>query len=115
MNNSKYGIQQTEEMFDAVAAMKDAVELSKKDDGKVTFPNDLPNFVAPIPRLITGFSGANMIPKELSDLDQQELERLAERFGDIVYDERWQRAFYGLAIAGDAIHEIIADEQPAEG
>lgn len=101
-------------MFDAVVAIKDAVELSKKDNGKVDFPGDLPFFVAPIPKMITGFAGANNIPKELSDLDPQELTRLRDRFGDIVDDERFQRAFYGLAIAGDAIYEIISDT-PQDG
>ncbi|MEL7220361.1 MAG: hypothetical protein AAGJ93_03515 [Bacteroidota bacterium] len=105
----QYGIEQTKEMFDAIQAIKEAVELSKKDDGKVTFPQDMVNFVAPIPRIITGFTGANQIPREMTDLDGTELDELREKFGDIVDDERWQRAFYGLAIAGDAIYEIIAD------
>lgn len=113
MNANTYGIQQTEEMFDAIVATKEAIELSKRDDGKVTLPGDLVNFVAPIPRIITGFTGANQIPRELTDLDNLELDRLRERFGDIVDDERYQRAFYGLAIAGDAIYEIIAEEQAA--
>ncbi|MEL6837147.1 MAG: hypothetical protein AAFP77_29350 [Bacteroidota bacterium] len=113
MKIQEYGIQQTEEMFDAVVAVKEAIQLSKKDDGKVTFPGDMVNFVAPIPRIITGFTGANQIPRELTDLDTLELDRLRDRFGDIVDDERFQRAFYGLAIAGDAIYEIISEEQAA--
>ena len=47
----------------------------------------------------------------MGDLNQAEIEQLAEKFGDVVYDERYQRAFYGLVIAGDAIKEIVTGEK----
>ncbi len=109
--NNQFGIKETEEMFDAVISVKKAYELSVADDGKVTFPGDILNFIDPLTKVPTAFNGAKAIPQELGDLDQAEIEVLADRFGDIVYDERYQRAFYGLAIAGDAIYEIVATEK----
>lgn len=111
MQKQTYGIKETSELFDAGIALKQAVELSKKDDGKVTFPNDLVHFVAPIPRIITGVEGVNQVPKELTDLDEQEISILEQKFGQIVYDERYLRIFRGLAIAGDAISELINEEK----
>ena len=107
----EYGIKETVELFDAGIALKDAVTLSQADDGKVTFPQDLVNFVAPIPRIITGVEGAGQVPKELGDLDESEILILEDKFGELVRDERYQRLFRGLAIAGDAIAEIIQGEQ----
>lgn len=107
----EYGINETEQMMSAVVALKQAVTISKADDGKITIPNDLFNFINTINPIIVGVTGADQIPKELGDLDQAEIERLRARFGDIVDDERWQRAFYGLAIAGDAISEIVKEEK----
>lgn len=112
-NENQYGIKETEEMFDAVIAGKKAYELSIADDGKVTFPGDILNFIDALTKIPTAFNGANKIPKELGDLDQVEIEQLAAKFGDVVYDERYQRVFYGLAIAGDAIKEIVTAEKQA--
>lgn len=112
-NENQYGIKETEEMFDAVIAAKKAYETSVADNGKVDFPNDILNFIDPLTKLPTAFNGADKIPKELGDLDQTEIERLAKKFGEIVYDERYQRVFYGLTIAGDAIKEIVTVEQQA--
>lgn len=108
---SEYGIKETEELFDAAVSIKDAIALAKADDGKVNLRKDYPFFITPFPKLIVGVEGARQVPKELQDLDEQELARLRDRFGDLIDDERYQRAFYGLAIAGDAILEIVQDEQ----
>lgn len=112
-NENQYGIKETEEMFDAVISAKKAYETSVADNGKVDFPNDILNFIDPLTKLPTAFNGADKIPKELGDLDQTEIERLAEKFGEVVYDERYQRVFYGLTIAGDAIKEIVTAERQA--
>ncbi len=101
-----YGIKETTELFDAGIALKEAVELSKADDGKVTF-RDLPYFVAPIPRLITGVEGAGQVPNELGDLDETEIFELEGKFGELVHDEDYQDLFRGMAIAGAAITRIV--------
>ncbi|MEM1215582.1 MAG: S8 family serine peptidase [Bacteroidota bacterium] len=111
---NQIGITQTEEAFDALLALKEAIELSKRDNDKIDFPGDLVNFVAPIPRIIKGVEGANQIPAEWTDLVPTEIDRLRDRFGDIVDDPRWQRAFFGLVTAGDAILEIIQDGKEDE-
>ncbi len=110
-NENQYGIKETSEMFDAVISTKKAYESSVADNGKVDFPNDVLNFIDPLTKLPTAINGADKIPKELGDLNQAEIEQLAEKFGDVVYDERYQRAFYGLVIAGDAIKEIVTGEK----
>ena len=111
----EYGINETEQMMSAAIALKQAVKISKADDGKVTFPDDLFNFINVINPLIIGITGADQIGKELADLDQDEIERLRAKFGQIVDDERYQRIFYGLAIAGDAAIELIrSEEKPVE-
>ncbi len=110
---NEYGIKETSEMFGAVVSVKKAYETSVADNGKVDFPNDVLNFIDPLTKLPTAINGASLIPKELGDLNQTEIEELAEMFGEVVYDERYQRAFYGLVIAGDAIKEIVTGEKEA--
>lgn len=107
----QYGINETEQMMSAAVALKQAIAISKADDGKITFPEDLFNFINVINPIIIGVTGADQIGKELADLDQSEIERLRAKFGEIVDDERYQRIFYGLAIAGDAAIEIIKEEK----
>ena len=111
VQQGQYGINETEEMMSAVIALKQAVAISKADDGKVTIPNDLFNFINTINPLIVGITGADKIGKELGDLDAEEIERLRVKFGAIVDDERYQRVFYGLAIAGDAVVELVNEEK----
>lgn len=107
----QYGINETEQMFSAVIALKQAIAISRADDGKITIPADLFNFINTINPMIVGITGADQIPKELGDLDAQEIEQLRAKFGEIVDDERYQRVFYGLAIAGDAVVELIKEEK----
>jgi len=103
-------IQQTVEFFDAGIALKEAIKISRQNDGKVNFPGDLLNFIGFLTALPAALDGLDEIPKELDDLDQAEIDVLTERFGEIVADERYQRVFKGLAIAGDAINEIVSQE-----
>ena len=49
------------------------------------------------------------MPQELRDLDEAEIFALEDKFGELVHNERYQRVFRGLVIAGAAIAEIVAD------
>lgn len=109
----KYGIKETEDMFDLAVSIKTAVAKSKEGDGKVDIKTDFVHFITPLTIIPRAFEGAGKIPKEWGDLSETEISRLRDRFGEIVDDERWQRAFMGLAIAGDAIYEIVSEEQAA--
>ena len=110
-NEEKYGIQETEDMFDLAVSIKTAVAKAKEGDGKVDIKTDFVHFINPLTIIPRAFEGANKIPKEWGDLSETEIIRLRDRFGEIIDDERWQRAFMGLVIAGDAIYEIVAQEQ----
>ncbi|PHN06171.1 hypothetical protein [Flavilitoribacter nigricans] len=112
-NEEKYGIQETEDLFDLAVSLKEAVAKAKEGDGKIDIKTDFIHFFQPVTRIPRAFEGAGNIPKEWSDLSEAEIIRLHDRFGDIVNDERWQRAFIGLAIAGDAIYEIVSEEKAA--
>lgn len=107
----KYGIKETEDVFDLVASFVDAVRKSKEGDGKIDLKTDFVNFITPVTIIPRAFEGAKEIPKEWGDLDESEILRLHDRFGDVVNDERWQRAFVGLVTAGDAIYEIATEEK----
>ena len=107
----KYCIHQTEEIFDAGLALINAYKISKADDGKVTIPGDLLNFIGPLTKVPVAIEGADQVPKELGDLSKAEILQLKARFGEIVNDERYQRVFFGLATAGDAIKEIVSGEK----
>ncbi len=106
----EYGIQQTEDVFDLVQDFVGAVRKSKEGDGKIDLKTDFVNFISPVTKIPKAFEGASEIPKEWGDLDESEIQRLRDRFGDIIDDERWQRAFVGLVTAGDAIYEIATDQ-----
>lgn len=111
---AEYGIKETKEMFAAAVGVVDAYRISRADDGKITIPQDLINFIQPLSQIPVAVDGADMIPKELGDLDDVEIMELTDDFGDLVQDERYKRVFYGLAIAGDAIKEIVNAEQPEQ-
>lgn len=108
-----YDIKETEDVFDLAVSIKEAIVLSKADDGKVDLKKDFVNFFKPLTILPRAFEGAGKIPKEWGDLSEAEIIRLRDRYGEIVDDERWQRAFVGLVIAGDAIYEIASEERAA--
>ena len=59
MENQTYGIQETEDMFDLAISIKEAVQLSKADDGKVNLRKDFANFLRPVTILPRAFEGAN--------------------------------------------------------
>jgi hypothetical protein len=109
----KHGIKETEDVFDLAVSIKEAIQLSKADDGKVDLRKDFTNFIRPVTILPRAFEGARNIPQEWGDLSEAEIIRLRDRYGEIVDDERWQRAFMGLVIAGDAIYEIASEERAA--
>lgn len=108
-----YDIRETEDVFDLAVSIKEAIELSKADDGKVDIRKDFVNFIKPLTIIPRAFEGARNIPKEWGDLSDTEITRLRDRYGEIIDDERWQRAFMGLVIAGDAIYEIATDQRAA--
>lgn len=104
-----YGTKETEDMFDLAVALKVAVDKSR-EDGRVDIKTDFVHFINPVTIIPRAFEGARNIPKEWGDLSETEIIRLRDRFGEIVDDERWQRAFMGLVIVGDAIYEIASEQ-----
>ena len=109
-----YNIKETKELIRSGILLKNAVKLSKADNGKVDFPQDLVNFFPLLTSLPIGIGGADKIPNELTDLSSSEIEELELEFGELIKDDRWRRVFRGLVVAGDAIVEIVNEEKEAE-
>lgn len=107
----RYGIQETVEILKAVQGIQTAVRLSVADDGKITIPNDLINFITPLTQIPVAVQGADKVPKELLDLQPQEIDQLEALFGASVSDPKIQRAFAAFVEFGDAIIEIVKKEE----
>jgi len=104
------GIKETRELFRSGVEMVGAVRISRQDNGRVDFPGDIPNFLTPLINLPVAINGADQIPAELRDLDQDEITELKAEFGALVQDPRYQKVFQGLLMVADGIQEIIRDE-----
>ena len=72
-----YGIQQTKEAFQFVLQLFLSVRESVADDGRVTL-RDTPNFLRLAWSAPTAFGGITEVPKEFSDLDEQEKQELRD-------------------------------------
>lgn len=110
-NSNQYGIQETRELLTSTREIVTAIRISKEDDGKVTIPGDLANFLTPLLNLPKAVTGADQIPNELRDLDQLEINVLNEEFADIINDPRYRKIFNGLLLIGDGALEIITGQE----
>ena len=102
-----YGIKETIELMQAGVAIKSAVETAKANDGKIDLLTDWPGFAAALPALFSAVQGGNQIPKELGDLDEEEIQQLRAKFGEIVDNESWGKIFAGLATVASGIAELV--------
>jgi len=109
---ANYGIKETTEFFNAGIALKEAVNVSIANDGKIDF-TDFPNFIQFLIQLPEAIKGLDQVPAELGDLNENELDALEQKFGDLVGDDRYRKLFRGLAITGGAVLEIVRGEQEA--
>lgn len=75
-----YGVDETIEVIEFGFEFSDAIQRSLKDDGKITFKDSL-NFASALfsygPRAI---SGIQMVPKELSELSEEDREEILSYF-----------------------------------
>lgn len=104
-------IKETIELFEFAKASIDAVKAAQAD-GKIDL-QDAPLLFGPALKLPNAILGVKEIPSELSDLDDNEIMELTARFGEIVTDSRYRRAFAGLATFADAVYEIATDQKAA--
>ena len=74
MEEKKYDIKETKEMLAAVFTLGNAVGKSL-EDGKIGF-DDFANFIPVLPKLGTAIANSDQIPKELKDLDKEEVEEI---------------------------------------
>lgn len=104
-----YGIKETKDLFSLVGATVTAVEASL-EDGKINLI-DLGNFVTALAALPAAITGIQEIPKEITDLDDDEIEQLRNEFGDVVNNPKWVRAFGAAVLFYDAIYEIVKKDE----
>lgn len=72
-----YGIEETKDAIKAICGIGNAVSAALADDGKITF-SDYPKFIGPIIKLPAAISGIAEVPKELSELTEQEKQELID-------------------------------------
>jgi len=104
-----YTIKETSELIEAVIALKDAAAAAKANDGKINF-GDLALFVPALIKLPDAINDIEQIPRELGDLDEDEIQELAVKFGRLINQVDYQIAFFGLVTAASAINRIIKKE-----
>jgi len=106
MKTEKYGIKETSEVFDAINALVVAGKEAKQNDGKIDL-NDAGLVLPALIKMPTAINGIGMVPKELGDLSEAEIEQLRDKLGDALNDPDYMRAFVGLANGFSAIQDII--------
>jgi len=74
---SKFGIKETKEVLDAAIAVGIGVDKSISDDGKVSFI-EYTNFVGAALKIPKAISDIGQVPKELSDLDEEEAQEIVD-------------------------------------
>lgn len=102
-------ITQTTEVFKTLLGFIDAIRKAKESDGKITV-SDLGYFVTPLASLPTAINGLGEVPAELADLDADEINALAEIFGDVIDEEDYQEAFFHFMMFLNTTRIILEKE-----
>lgn len=111
--NKLYGTTQTLEMLDGLFSLASALDKSL-EDGELDF-SDLIHFYPVIPKLTLGIKNGDQIPKELTDLDEWELNKIkdyiSEKFdiSDDVLEHRIEEALKLLLSLHYFIYGLIQD------
>lgn len=108
----QYGIDETIDLFEAIKAFKNQLELAKADDGQVTL-SDWPLIMGMVGPLQAAIEGGDKIPQELNDLSADEIDTLTEKFGEIIENPAAMQLFQGLSLAADAIADLVKQKQQA--
>lgn len=93
----KVGIKETDELFAAAIAWKEAFKAAKAD-GEINM-GDAPLLATVAVPTFTGLSGGAKIPEELADLDEEEEQYLATKYGAAINDPAIWQIVRGLVIA----------------
>jgi len=113
---AEMGIKETREVMRFAVALVQSYRAAISD-GQIT-GTDVQFLVLPITLLVPAVSGANLIAKEMADLDEAEKLQLADEFSEVVRNPLYRRLFVSVIEMGDAIIEIVqegkeGDEEPA--
>lgn len=77
----KLGTQELEELVDFVFDISDSIKSSIEDDGKVSV-GDAPKFLKPLLKSGKAIGGINAVPRELADLDDEEMRVIVSKVKD---------------------------------
>ena len=114
MTENKYGIKETLEVFEATDQLVELYDAVIGDDGNVN-AKDIPALLTKGPSaanaVLTAVQGGDLIPKELTNLNEQEKEQIMLAFGDKVHDVRYQKVFRGIVQIADGLTEIIQGDE----
>jgi hypothetical protein len=73
----KQGIKELTEVIDFLFDVAEAVQMAN-EDGKITI-GDAPKFLRGLMKAPAAIGGANVIPKEIADLTEEELKQITDR------------------------------------
>jgi hypothetical protein len=88
----KYGIKETDEALTTLLGLIDAgISAGEKGGG---FINNLPLFVPPLVTLPAAIEGGDKIPKEITDVDEDEGRFLLNKHGERIADEDYKELIF---------------------
>jgi len=99
-----YGIKETKEVLLLVIAIAQSVKAAG-EDGKFSIA-DLPQFIAPLTLIPAAITDINMVPKEIRELDDEEIAELQEAIGELIQEPTIYKAVAKFIEFGDAILEL---------
>jgi len=73
------GTKEIRDILNLVAKLRESIQISKADDGKITL-NDWPNFIDDIMAILPAVQDADKAYDEFLDIDQDELIALFDEF-----------------------------------
>ena len=110
----KYGIGEIIEVFDAADELVGLYDAVIGDDKKVNL-KDIPALLTKGPSaakaVLAAVQGGELIPKQLTDLDEEEKQELYAKFGEKIHDIRYQKVFQGIVQIADGLTEIIQGQE----
>lgn len=104
------GVQQLEDALAFGESLYLGYKAAKANDGKVDL-NDFPFLITPVTKLFPAIDGADEIPDELLDVDDQEYSYLKEKYPNLLGIPGWQDVVRGLLILARGLKEAFHKDE----
>lgn len=103
-----YGIKETKEVIELILGISDGIAKSFKDDGKLSL-SDIQHFTGALFLLPNAFSGIELVPTELKELEESEVLEIKTlvlaKMPDV--GEKWEAVASNAILSAWHIYEVV--------